>query len=453
MAQTLEEYGSLISLGILPNHGMIFSVQFPKIYRRKLLKVALATPLAFSVALVLDIQPSLSFLGPLFVFNTIWLFPDPIGLKRVILLKLITLLIPMWLAAAFVSGLWELNSIVIFLFILLTGWGLQTWMPSAISLGILPVGMFLAATVLNSSAPYTTAVYMFLLMTVGMGLGWLAERLFWSIFDQQGIERQVSKTFQLFQDLSARAFQRAALSADGGDGSLEALTAQAKGGMRTTNKALKTAAMTNSLSPSERDIWVQALALQERLLFHLLAISGLIQENRENPLLHELATELSALGNTLSATFAGLSVAIVSPHPGIQLPNPKIDFQHWQTRLKGMREAGKTQSYNLASRMVVGLIEHRLDRLSTEVSKSLTSLETRRSNVPVDLLLKPTLKYVDPMNVNRYILKLGFAGALTYAIGNAIHTRNMTYMLYGSILCMHMDFVKKINQKMVKDFP
>ena len=41
------------------------------------------------------------------------------------------------------------------------------------------------------------------------------------------------------------------------------------------------------------------------------------------------------------------------------------------------------------------------------------------------------------MNINRYILKLGLAGALTYAIGNAIHTRNMTYMLYGSILCLH----------------
>ena len=49
-----------------------------KTYRRKLLKMALATPLALSVALVLDINPGLAFLGPSFVFNSIWLFPDPI---------------------------------------------------------------------------------------------------------------------------------------------------------------------------------------------------------------------------------------------------------------------------------------------------------------------------------------------------------------------------------------
>ncbi len=359
-----------------------------KIYRRKLLKIAIATPLAFSVALVLDIQPSLSFLGPLFVFNTIWLFPDPIGLKRVLLLKLITLFLPMFLAGAFAAGLWGINSIVLFLFILLAGWGIQTWMPSAVNLGLLPLGIFLAVIVLNSSSPYTTAVYMFLLMSVGMGLGWLAERLFWPIFDQRGIERQVSETFQLFGDFSARAFQGAALRADGGDGSLEALTAQAKGVMRATNKALKVAAMTESLSPSERDSWGQAIALQGRLLVHLLAISGLLQQNRENSLLQELAPELSALGDTLSATFAGLSVAIVSPHPGIQLPSPEIDFQHWQARLKGIREAGTTRSFDLASRLAVGLIEHRLEGLVRDISNSMAWLETRRSNVPVDLSFK-----------------------------------------------------------------
>ena len=351
-----------------------------KIYRRKLLKIAIATPLAFSVALVLDIQPSLSFLGPLFVFNTIWLFPDPIGLKRVILPKVIKSLLLMSLAAAFVAGLWGINSIVLFLFILLTGWGVETWMPSAISLGLLPLGMFLAATVLNSSAPYTTVVYMFLLIAVGTGLGWLAERLFWPIFDRPGIERQVRETFQLFGDFSARAFQCNALKPDEGDGSLEALTAQAKEAMRATHKALKAAAMTGSLSPSERDSWGQAIAMQGRLLVHLLAISGLLQQNRENPLLQELATELSALGDTLSATFAGLSVAIVSPGPGIQLPSPKSDFQQWQARLKGMREAGATRSFDLASRLAVGLLEHRLEGLVTDISNSMAWLETRRSS-------------------------------------------------------------------------
>ncbi len=147
-----------------------------KIYRRKLLKMAIATPLAFSVALVLDIDPGLSFLGPLFVFNMIWLLPDPIGLKRVGALKLLSLLLPLLFATAFVAGLWGINSIVIFFFILLAGWGVQTWMPSYI--GLLSTGFFLASTVLSSSAPYTTTVYMLVLLTISLGMGWLVERLF-----------------------------------------------------------------------------------------------------------------------------------------------------------------------------------------------------------------------------------------------------------------------------------
>lgn len=41
------------------------------------------------------------------------------------------------------------------------------------------------------------------------------------------------------------------------------------------------------------------------------------------------------------------------------------------------------------------------------------------------------------MNVNRYILKLALGAALAYAVGNAMHSRRMSYILYGSILCMH----------------
>ncbi|MGK7952269.1 MAG: aromatic acid exporter family protein [Xenococcaceae cyanobacterium] len=40
-------------------------------------------------------------------------------------------------------------------------------------------------------------------------------------------------------------------------------------------------------------------------------------------------------------------------------------------------------------------------------------------------------------NVNRYILKLALGAALAYAVGNALHSRRITYVLYGSILCMH----------------
>ena len=359
-----------------------------KTYRRKLFKIAIATPLAFSVALALNIQPSLSFFAPLFVFVTIWLFPDPIGLKQFILLKLITLLLLIFGVSAFVAGLLWLNSIVLFLFILVIGWGLQTWMPSTISLGLVPVGMMFATSVLNSSNPYTTAVYLFFLIATGIVLGLLAERLFWPVFDQQNIEVQVSQTFQSFQEFSDRAFQHVELSPDRGDKSLESLTARANGSIRATNKALKTAIMTGGLALSERDAWQLAIALQGRLLSHLLAINSLLQENRENPLLHELAPELSALGESLSATYAGLSVAIVDQHSGIQLPSLDIVFQQWQTRLKRVREAGGTQSYNLASRLMVGLIEHRLEGLVTDTSKILSWLETRRSALTVGLPLK-----------------------------------------------------------------
>ncbi len=356
-----------------------------KTYRRKLFKIAIATPLALSVALVLDIDPGLSFQGPLMVFNTIWLFPDPIGLKRFMALKLITILLPMSFAAAFMAGLWGINSIVLLIFILLTGWGIQKLMPSAISLGLLPLEMYLAVSVLNSSAPYTTAVYMLLLVAISLGMGWLVERLYWPIFDRQGIERQLSKTFRIFQDFSDRAFDRSDLDRS----SLKDLTAQADSSIRATNKALKMAAMTGSLPQSDRDTreaWLQAIAMQARLLTHLLAISRLLQDNRNNPLLEELATELSALGESLSETFAGLSVAIIDQQPGRQLPNPEREFIQWQNQLNNMRAAGTTQFYNLANRMVVGLIEHRLDGLISDLSKILSWLERRNSDVPSDLL-------------------------------------------------------------------
>ena len=41
------------------------------------------------------------------------------------------------------------------------------------------------------------------------------------------------------------------------------------------------------------------------------------------------------------------------------------------------------------------------------------------------------------MNSNIYIIKLALGAALAFAIGNEIHTRNMNYVLYGSILCIH----------------
>ena len=40
-------------------------------------------------------------------------------------------------------------------------------------------------------------------------------------------------------------------------------------------------------------------------------------------------------------------------------------------------------------------------------------------------------------NVNRYILKLALGAVLAFAVGNAFHSRSITYVLYGSILCIH----------------
>ncbi|MGB5712971.1 MAG: hypothetical protein WBM44_18955 [Waterburya sp.] len=256
-------------------------------------------------------------------------------------------------------------------------------MPS--NIGLLSAGLFLASSVLNSSAPYTTTVYMLILLAISLGLGLLVDRLFWPILDQQGIEGQVSATFRIFQEFSDRAFLRTDLSSDRYDSSLSDLTALADGSMRAANKALKTAAMTGSLSQSERDHWEQAIALQVRILSHLLALSRLLQDNRENPLLQELATELSALGDSLSETFAGLSVAIIDKDPERQLPSPYLDFQRWEDQLNSMRAAGTTQSYDLISRLMIGLIERRLEGLLSDLSKILSWLETRSSAVSSDL--------------------------------------------------------------------
>ncbi len=155
--------------------------------------------------------------------------------------------------------------------------------------------------------------------------------------------------------------------------------------MRAATKALKIATMTGSLSQSEKEQWEQAIALQARLLAHLLALSRLLQDNQENPLLHELATEFSALGDCLSATFAGLSVAIIDKDPGRPLPSPHLDFQRWQNQLNSMRAAGTTQSYDLVSRLMIGLIEHRLEGLISDLSKILSWRETRSAAVSSDL--------------------------------------------------------------------
>ena len=226
---------------------------------------------------------------------------------------------------------------------------------------------------------------MLLLLAISSGLGWAVDRLFWPVLERQGIETQVSGTFRIFQELSDLAFQLTDISFEQADSSLKTLKARVNGSLQASNKALKTAAMTGGLSQSERDRGEQAIALQVRLLTTLLATGQLLQDNRDNPLLQELEPELSSLGRSLSATFAGLSAAMVSQQAEVQRLNPRGDFQRWQTRLAAMRAAGTTQSFNLVSRLMVGLLEYRLEELVADISKGLAWLASQPDAGPIDL--------------------------------------------------------------------
>ena len=340
-----------------------------KIYLRKVIKLAFAIPLAYSLMLVLDVDIGSDFLGLLLVYIGIFIFPDPIRLKGFLLLKLLGIGFIFLLAGAFTAGLWGINSIVIFIFILLAGLGTLMWMPAEIANGNLCNGAYLGLLTLTSTRPYTQAAYYFLVVAIGIAVGLSVERLFWPIFDQQNIERQVSQTFRIFQEMSDRAFGQTELSSGGSSSPLSVLTSRGNSSLRAINKALKIASMTGSLSPLDRDRWTQAVALQGRLLTHLCAISQFLQENKENPLLHELDPELSALGHSLSSTFARLSMVTVSPEAKVQLPNPSLDFQNLQSRLTAMREAGAGGSFDLTSRLGIGLIERGIETLVTDISQ------------------------------------------------------------------------------------
>lgn len=353
-----------------------------KIYLQKVIKTAIASPLGISLALVLNLDLFLSFFCPLMAFIVIWLMPDPIGLKRVLLLKIIPSLALMLFLGAFMVGLWGMNSIILFVYILLAGVLIKTLIPSIIRVAFMNILIFFPIIVLVASNPYTKAVDLWFLITMGFLLGWLVDRLFWPVFEQEGIKRQVSATFRMFREISEQSFQNIEFPLE----DLNTLANRAESSMREANKALKTAEITGGLTPLERDAWTQAIALQARLLTNLLAVSRLLRENEENPLLQELTPELSALADSLSATLADLSAAIVSPQLGTPLANPSFNFQQWQNRLREMRIAEITQSYGLTNRLGVALIEHRLQGLVTDISKCLTWVEAGYSTMPADWL-------------------------------------------------------------------
>jgi hypothetical protein len=80
-----------------------------------------------------------------------------------------------------------------FLIVLLLGLGFQTWNPFMFKLGLLSAVMLFVMIPLTAPNPYTTAVDMSLLLTIGAGFSWLIDRLFWPVFGEQGIEQRVSK--------------------------------------------------------------------------------------------------------------------------------------------------------------------------------------------------------------------------------------------------------------------
>jgi hypothetical protein len=225
------------------------------------------------------------------------------------------------------------------------------------------------------------AVEASLIVIVGIGFGWLADRLFWPIFSQSEIEQAVSAVFQVFAEMSDLTFR----PIERRPGSLDSLVAQAETALRDANKALKIAAMTGSLSVSEREAWGQVIGQQARLLVHWLALQTLLQENQANPLLQALASERSALGNSLRTTFTWLSAAIVSQHAERERPNPTLHLQHWQSQLTRTMASGPTQSLDLASRLAIELINYRLQGLVRDLSQSLAWVESRYSTLPARL--------------------------------------------------------------------
>ncbi|MGK7945616.1 MAG: hypothetical protein AB4058_14220 [Microcystaceae cyanobacterium] len=347
-----------------------------QVYRYKLIKLAIATPLALSVTLVLNIQASLSFFGPLYIFVVVWLFPDPIELKQIIIGKMIALFTVTSVFAAFIAGMTEVNSVIILAFVLLTGWVVKTWLSVSVRLGLLSLGIYLGIPVLVSSAPYTTAVYIMTLILVGVTLGWLVDRLFWPVYSSKIVEKQVSQLFHLLETLN-----RSILSPSGDQSDSSSLTLQIKATIKGIGKAFKIATMTNSLSSSEQQRWGNLIQLQRQIFLHLQELGELIQKYQYNPLLNQLRPELSDLNQTLSQTFLALATITLDSTSNLIIPNPNLNLQQWQNKLNEMRDNGETQSFNLTSRLIVGLIEHRLEGLVKTLCETITFLETSRSQV------------------------------------------------------------------------
>ena len=350
-----------------------------KVYRYKLIKLAIAMPLAFSVALVLNIQASLSFFGPLYVFVVIWLFPDPIELKSFVVNKMLLFMAFSSIFAAFMASFSYINSVIVFLFILLTGWGIKTWIPVAVNLGLTPIGIFTAMAVLRSSVPYTTVVYMLVLISVGVAFGLFIDSFFWPVYSSRIIEKQVSQLFRTLETLS-----QAALNFDCDDSIYNTQNLQIEKQIQGIAKAFKIAIMTHSLSATEQQKWERLIGLQKKTFLHLQELIDLNHKNKNNTLLNRIIPELSPLTNTLSETLLTLANVTFNPTSNLLLPNPNINLQRWQSSLNEMRENGETQSFNLISRLNVALIEYSLQGLVKTLSESIALVEESSTEVMIN---------------------------------------------------------------------
>lgn len=335
-----------------------------KTYCRKIVKFAIASPLALSLALVLDINQPFSFFVPLMMFIVTWKIPlDSFQLKRSMILTMLPPIVFCQVAAALMVSFWGLSSVVLFLYFTLTGTLMRFLMPTAVRIGLLSTALFLSTLVITSASPLALATQLSILFSLGLGSGWLLDRLFWPVSDEQNIELQVSKAFRILQTLSEHICQSPATSPE--SESWKALTAQASQAIQGVQKQLAITAAMGSLPPPKRAAWTPVIVLQARLFAHQQAIARLLRDTQGNPLLQALEPELTNLHRSLSASCHHLSVAVLSKHESDDLPflNLNADWQRWQTRLSSMQGTGSTQAFDLSHRLAVGLIDYRLQGL------------------------------------------------------------------------------------------
>ena len=204
---------------------------------QKWIKLSFAAPLAYSAALISDISAGTSFLAPLMVFIILFYLSGSVTSKEQQIFLMWKALVIAFLLSAVIAGLGWTNSIDIFLAILVLNIVNQILIPPAICLALFPLTAYNATTVLTSSTPYTSAVDNILLLSLGLGSGWLVERLFWPAKDETILEKQTSQTFKLLNQLSYLAFFPNLPSTEKTDThSLETLNHQITASIASTSK-------------------------------------------------------------------------------------------------------------------------------------------------------------------------------------------------------------------------